>query len=189
MMRGTEQPDLNADQKQKICMYLTAGCDRETAAKLTNCSHWDIHCSMLADAVFAAEVRYAEGASELAHVRNVQNAAQDVKNWRASVWWLERRSPERYGKRDAGTVTTRHLKAFVAQLVAVVMEELQDVDAQRRLVDRFNQLTSSLDQLIFADASGPNSSRHHRGQRSLEDAQPESADALEDGAELDEELA
>ena len=60
---------------------------------------------MLRDADFAAEVRRAEAPVELSHMRNVQNAAQDGKNWRASVWWLERRSPERFGPRGAGTVT------------------------------------------------------------------------------------
>lgn len=179
---------LSDEQKQKVCMYLSAGCDRETAAKLTNCSHWDIHGAMLGDAAFAAEVRYSEGASELAHVRNVQHAAQDVKNWRASVWWLERRSPERYGKRDAGTVTTRHMKAFVAQLVAVVVEELQDPIARQRLADRFDQLVASLDQLIFENAGGPIDDDKEGCYQILEDVPPESSGDLDiDSSDLDEE--
>jgi hypothetical protein len=188
-MRGSQPPNLSNDQKQNICMFLSAGCDRETAAKLANCSHWDIHGAMLGDATFATEVRHAEGASELAHVRNVQNAAQDVKNWRASVWWLERRSPERYGKRDAGTVTTRHLRAFVAQLVSIVVEELQDVGARQRLVDRFDQLLHSLDQLMFEEPTPMSNPCSGSEQSLLNDAQQENADKIDvDASDLDEEL-
>jgi hypothetical protein len=151
MARESERPPLSNEQKQKVCLYLSAGCDRESAAKLVRCSLWDIRCAMQFDAAFGDEVRHAEGASELAHVRNVQNAAQDVKNWRASVWWLERRSPERFGRRAAGTVTTRQLKAFVAQLVAMVVEEMRDADDRRRLLERFDQLVTTLDQLVFED--------------------------------------
>jgi hypothetical protein len=158
MTRETDILQLSDDQKHKICLYLSTGCDRETAAKLTHCAHWDMHYAMLRDTNFAADVRRAEGASELVHVRNVQNAAQDVKNWRASVWWLERRSPERYGKRDANTVTTRHLKAFVAQLVSVVVEELPDASDRQRIVDRFGQLLRELDQLVFEEPGAPSSS-------------------------------
>ena len=56
------------------------------------------------DAEFVANVRRAEASVELSHMRNVQQAAKDKKDWRASVWWLERRSPERFGT-PRGTVT------------------------------------------------------------------------------------
>jgi hypothetical protein len=142
-------PQLSDERKQKICLYLSVGCDREAAAKLCDCTHWDIHCAMQRDAAFADEVRRAEGASELVHVRNVQNASQDAKNWRASVWWLERRSPERFGKRGAGTVTTRQLKAFIAQLATIVTQEISDANDRQRLLDRFDRMIKTLDQLIF----------------------------------------
>jgi hypothetical protein len=178
---------LSDEQKNNICLYLSAGCDREAAAKLAHCSHWELHSAMTRDTAFAEKARHAEGASELAHVRNVQNAAQDVKNWRASVWWLERRSPERFGRRDAGTVTTRQLKAFVAQLVAIVIEELHDAGDRQRIVDRFDELIKTLDQLIFDDSNGPgetsgSASSKPREQTNLDNADPMS----DDETELDE---
>ena len=181
MTRESQPLQLSDEQKNNICLYLSAGCDREAAAKLAHCTQWDLHWAMMCDASFAEKVRRAEGASELAHVRNVQNAAQDVKNWRASVWWLERRSPERFGRRDAGTVTTRQLKAFVAQLVAIVTEELHDANDRQRIVDRFDNLIETLDRLIFDDSNGPcGTSRPDistpREQTSHDDADPMSDD-------------
>ena len=108
---STLQPALRRTEAT-MSAILSIGCDRETAANYTNCSLSDIRREMLRDVAFAAEVLQAEAASELAHMRNVQNAAGENKNWRASVWWLERRSPERFGRRNAETITTRQLKAL-----------------------------------------------------------------------------
>jgi len=144
---------------------------------------------MSRDASFASEVRRAEGASELAHVRNVQNAAQDVKNWRASTWWLERRSPERFGRRSAGTVTTRQLNAFVAQLVSVVMDELRDATDRQRLIDRFNQVVKSLDALIFDDVQSLNEPCRNGTVNLMELANQYGADSSDGNTtDLDDEL-
>ena len=105
--------ELTAEQQGQVYGILSVGCDRETAANYIGCSLADIVRAMRQDAEFGASVRRTEAAAELSHMRTVQNAAKDEKHWRASVWWLERRSPERFGSRSAGAVTSRHLKAFL----------------------------------------------------------------------------
>jgi len=180
MVRKIDFPHLSDEQKRKICAYLSIGCDRETAAKLSNCSHSDVLCEMSRDPVFAVEVRHAEGAGELTHVRNVQNAAQDAKNWRASVWWLERHSPERFGRRDVGTVTTRQLKAFVAQLVSIVIEEFADAEDRQRLLDRFHRLVRTLDQLILDEVGAPSESPDTVPSNLLEHSTQDEADSFDD---------
>jgi hypothetical protein len=47
---------------------------------------------------FSDDVLMAEGESEARAVLTVQKAA--VEDWRAMAWFLERRAPERWGKRD-----------------------------------------------------------------------------------------
>jgi hypothetical protein len=135
---------LSDEQRHNICLLLSTGCDREAAATFARCSPFDIQREMLHDPDFAADVRHAEARSELAHIRNVQNAAQDVKNWRASVWWLERRLPERFGRRAAETITTRQLQAFIAQLAASVFDAIQDPGDRERLMERLEQMERSL---------------------------------------------
>jgi len=184
MARKPDPPHMSDEQRRKVCAYLSIGCDREAAAKLSNCSHPDMRREMSRDPAFAVEVRRAEAAGELIHVRNVQNAAQDVKNWRASVWWLERHSPERFARRGAGTVTTRQLKAFVAQLASIVIEELPDAADRQRLLDRFEQLIKTLDQLIFDDASASSDSPGTGPLNLLENSTRDEADPC-DGDTID----
>jgi hypothetical protein len=48
---------------------------------------------------FRHAVTRAEAEAEVAHVANVKKAA-DEGTWQASVWWLERRRSEDWGRRD-----------------------------------------------------------------------------------------
>ncbi len=41
----------------------------------------------------------AEAKAEVFHLKNIETAS--VKNWFASAWFLERKHPERWGKREA----------------------------------------------------------------------------------------
>ena len=68
---------------------------------------------MRQDRAFAAQLRRTEAGAELAHMGTVKEAAKEAKNWRASVWWLERHAPDRFGPRGAGTVTVRQLDEFL----------------------------------------------------------------------------
>jgi hypothetical protein len=155
MERESDSSHLNEEQRHTICLLLSTGCDRETAAKFVGCSMNDIRRSMLRDPTFADEVHRAEAASELAHMRNVQHAARDKKDWRASVWWLERHSPERFGRRSAGTFTTSQLKSFIAQLASAVTEAVKDPDDLRRLLTRLAELDQSLQERCFGDDLPP----------------------------------
>jgi hypothetical protein len=103
---------------------------------------------MLQDAEFAAAVCRSEAGAELNHMRNIQQAAKDEKNWRASVWWLERRSPERYGPRGAGVVTARQIKAFVEILADVLREDVRDAEERQQILARLNTLAGSVDQML-----------------------------------------
>jgi hypothetical protein len=132
--------ELTLEQKGQICGILSVGCDRETAAAFIGCSPADIARAMRHDDPFANDVRRTEASAELSHMRNVQQAAKDVKNWRASVWWLERRSPERFGARSPGTITSRHLKTFIQMLADNVNEDVQDIEDRQRILERFEQI-------------------------------------------------
>src|SRR5687768_13729973 len=90
---------LTDEQKSQIRGILSVGCDRQTAVDYVGCSLADIRRAMLEDAAFMADVRRAEAGIELMHMRNVQEAAEKKKEWRASVWWLEQRSPERFARK------------------------------------------------------------------------------------------
>jgi len=152
-MDSSVGPALTDAQKREVCAILSVGCDRLGAAKYVGCLWEQIRSAMLEDQQFAADIRRAEAGAELTHMRNVQSAARDEKHWRASVWWLERRSPERYGRRDAGAVTPRQLERVVDLLADVVSEEVSDAQDRLHLLERLQQITDSLEQLICDDGS------------------------------------
>jgi hypothetical protein len=143
-MENLASSTLTDAQKREVCAILSVGCDRLAAAKYVGCSWPEIRSAMQEDGRFAAEVRRAEAGAELTHMRNVQNAARDDKHWRASVWWLERRSPERYGRREAGAVTPGQLERVVGLLAEVVSEEIRDAQDRQRLLERLGRITDSL---------------------------------------------
>jgi hypothetical protein len=144
---------LTDEQKAQVCGILSVGCDRQTAADYVACSLADIRHAMQQDAAFMADVCRAEAAIELTHMRNVQEIATGKKEWRASVWWLERRSPERFA-RKAGTLTSRQLKAFVTFLTEVYREEVRDEADRERLIARFNRLVEMLEQMLADSQPG-----------------------------------
>ncbi|MCI0335261.1 MAG: hypothetical protein L0228_18790 [Planctomycetes bacterium] len=139
--------DLTDEQKGQVFGILSVGCDWQTAADFVGCSLAELRRAMQQDSAFAARVRRSEANVELMHMRIVQESATDKKNWRASIWWLERRSPERFARR-AGVVTARQLKAFVSILVDIFSEEVRDAGDRQRLIASFNRVVASLEQML-----------------------------------------
>jgi hypothetical protein len=139
---------LTDEQKARICGVLTIGCDWQTAADLVGCTFAEIRRAMQADAGFAVSVRRAEARAELAHMRTVQDAAKEAKNWRASVWWMERHAPDRYGPRGAGEITARQLKAFTALMADILAGDASSPDSRQQLLARLSQLNDSVAQLL-----------------------------------------
>lgn len=145
---------LSDEQKGQICGILSVGCDRETAANFVGCSLTEIGHMMQLDPAFALNILRTEAGTELSHMRNVQQAAKDVKNWRASVWWLERHSPERFGARGAGEVTVRQLKAFVETLAGVLNDEFQNEEQRKRVIGRLDQAIRTLEEMMRSAVAG-----------------------------------
>ena len=139
-------PDLDPMQKQKICSIVQLGCPRATAAKHVGCTLSSIQSAARGDPQFAADLQRAEAQNELSLMKNVFVAAQEPKNWRASVWALERTYPERYLRRAPGTVSVDQLSRLVDALVNIVVEEMTDHSHRERVVRRVNEVVNHLRQ-------------------------------------------
>ena len=144
-------PVLTNEQKGRIYGILSVGCDRQTAADYIGCSLTDIRSVMQHDSAFAKEVRRCEAEVEFNHMRNVQAIARDKKEWRASVWWLERRSPERFGRRTAGAVTARQLKTYIAVLSNLLHDVVPDFKERQAAIDQLNALADDVDKMLRDD--------------------------------------
>ncbi|MBI1294290.1 hypothetical protein GC175_04950 [bacterium] len=103
---------LTAERVSALCGLLADGVPVETACGAVNMNRrtfyqWLERGEAEPETVygeFAQLVRTAQDAAEVWHVQNVKQAAQESRNWTASAWWLERRFPERWGKRERITV-------------------------------------------------------------------------------------
>lgn len=125
---------MTPQQKQQIIAAVTIGCDRETAAAYAGLTAEEVAAAGTDD-LFGRELRRAEATAEINHLRTVHNAIQDPKNWRAAVWYLKSRSPERYDRKQH-TINDDELAEFVAKLMEalhdLVPEENRD-ELQRRI--------------------------------------------------------
>jgi hypothetical protein len=158
---------LTDEQQGRICGVLSVGCDWTTAARIAECSLADIRRAMRHDAEFAKSVRRSEAGAELSHMRTIQEAAKDAKNWRASVWWLERHAPERFGARRADAVTATQLKAYIGILADIVVGEERSGASRADILGRLKSFAESVDQLL-------------KNQRMLEDEADASLDGMDE---------
>jgi hypothetical protein len=142
---------LDDEQIGQIYGILSVGCDRQTAASFVGCTLADIRRAMQNDATFAAGVCRAEAGVELNHMRNIQQAARDEKHWRASIWWLERRLPERFGPRGPNVLTSRQVKAFAETLVDALDGIVHNDDDRKRFTEWLKSLELSADRMARDD--------------------------------------
>ncbi len=136
---------LTEDQKQDFCLIVSVGCDRETACKYLSCTPAQLYQELKQDNQFAAKLLQGEAASELNHMRNLHNAAKDEKHWRASVWWLERRSPDRFGRRAAGAISQDTLRKVIEQFAEVVVTEISTVKDRQKVLKKLAEIAYTIE--------------------------------------------
>jgi hypothetical protein len=83
-----------------------------------------------------AAIEKAEGEAEGLYTAKVAAAADDPKNWTAAAWWLERRHPDDFGRKDRVEVRVdlRTIAGKVAPDVDVdeVIAEAERIMAESR---------------------------------------------------------
>ena len=99
---------------------------------------------MQLDVGFRKQLLRAEATPEFNHMRNLYNAAKDEKHWRASVWWLERRSPERYARRAPGAITPTQLQQVIEALTGAIAGEVNNSQDRQRVLARLVQIARNL---------------------------------------------
>ncbi len=134
---------LNDEQRREIPAMLMVGLSRARAADYIGCTPEELYEFSQIDETFAAALRRAEATAELAHLRAVHEACKDPKNWRASLWMLERRYPDRYGKRPPNVVTHEQLNDIIKQMAEIILEETPDDEQREKILRRVELLVAS----------------------------------------------
>ncbi len=136
-------------EKKGIIAVLTAGCSRETAAIYAKCSQWKLRQAIAEDGKFAAEIVKAEQESEVFFVNKIRKAADKEQYWRAAAWALERRFPNRYAARGAGTLTMEQVRQIVSRLADIVVQEIPGGSERRKILRRIHDLVKSGETEIY----------------------------------------
>lgn len=121
-------------QRRALINALILGTDRTTAAHWAGLTENELTSALAQYPDLERDVSQAEATATLNHVTTLKDAAKDPKNWRASVFWLRSRKPDRYA-RNAGAITKTQLTEFIEQLFSELAahfepEELRDVHAK-----------------------------------------------------------
>ncbi len=143
---------LDESLQRQFCSVLQVGCDRQTACHFLGITARQLHEALQTNAEFQAKVLCAEASPEFNHMHNVFNASKDEKNWRASVWWLERNSPERYARSSPAALTTKQLQQAIDELADVLVQAVADPRDQQRLLDELGIFARQLEGESFEPA-------------------------------------
>jgi len=99
MARRRMTEEMKATAKRSIVMTLEAGNTLKASYGYAGISDQTLYNWLKVDQEFEREVQRAINKAEVHHVANVLKAASEG-TWQASAWWLERRIPEAYGRKD-----------------------------------------------------------------------------------------
>ena len=132
---------LSAEQKEKILQVVRFGCDRITACDYVDCSPPELSQAMACDANFQSEYRRAAATAEVNRMKVINEAADDVKNWRAATWWFERREQERAEQERENAA---ELEAYVGKVEALIVDMIDDLPVRRKLLSRLKGLGGRL---------------------------------------------
>lgn len=78
-------------------------------------------------------------------MRNIQDAAKKSQYWRAAAWALERRCPDDYGPRRAGTLTFDQVRNLLTQVAEIVIQEIPAASQRKKVLHRLQKLTREIE--------------------------------------------
>lgn len=122
-------------EKGQLDAVLKMGCNRDTACKYAGVSADRLLAEMQRDPTFERSILHAESQPEVRHIGNVNKASQDEKNWRSSVWWLERREREQETAHDSSQWNyPAAVRDALDRLIEVVTTEIADPSRRQAVV-------------------------------------------------------
>ena len=141
--RKREAQQLDELQRRDIVTIVSVGGSRQTAAKHVGCTVRTINETARDDAAFDRKLRQAESQHELTQLQNLRTAAE--KHWQASVWLLERKYPEVYGRRDPRQLTILQVGHLLAGLADIIVAEVPEAEYREKILSRLKELTAQLE--------------------------------------------
>lgn len=113
-------PHVTSSQVERLLNGLRVGMTRSAACAWAGFHRATLY-RMLEDATFATEVEKAEGEAKAVYESKIAEAAS-AGTWQAAAWWLERRHPGEYARKERVDINVD---------IRTVLERLTDDPAER----------------------------------------------------------
>ena len=144
---------LTPQRQQRICEALRAGNTRAASAAYGGIDESTLYrwiargeaATRGAYSEFRKAIKEAESAAEIRNVALIQKAAQET--WTAAAWWLERRKPDDWARRE-----TRRIEGHDGGPVKTQQQHTTQYDLESLDTD---QLTALVDLLRAAKKGEP----------------------------------
>lgn len=131
--------------RETIGAMLAIGCDLRMAAWVVGRSPAEVKALIEEDKAFLREVQKGHSHFDYKHLSHLDKAAKDPKNWRVSMWLLERLRPERYEKQRPRTIKESQLMPLLRSMADALVDGLSDEAARETLFDRVMAAAEALD--------------------------------------------
>lgn len=132
------------DTRAKITAMLGIGCDLRMAAWVVGRSPAEVKRLVEEDPTFVRDVQKGNSTFDYKHLQQLDQAARDKKNWRVSMWLLERLRPDRYEKQRPRTIKERQLAPLVKSLADALVESIEDDEQRAAVLARVMQTVDDL---------------------------------------------
>ncbi|MBA4104127.1 MAG: hypothetical protein C0485_00085 [Pirellula sp.] len=118
------------------------GCPRAAGAKYLGLTPEELEAEAARDETLAKELLRAEGTAVLLHMGNVRKAANDEKNWRTSVWWLEQQARLDKATGPAGPSLQEAVREALERFAELIVNEIPDVERRQRVLTQLINITT-----------------------------------------------
>lgn len=144
MANRSRKLKLDEAKRREIIAILSVGGTRKMAATYVGCATATIRATARRIPEFAKELREAELGPEHTFLKAIKTAAEDVKQWRAAAWALERLFPERYAKRKPDSITPEQLTEVIKALAEIIAGEVPVKRYRKRVLERLAKLIEEI---------------------------------------------
>ncbi len=133
---------MDSFERSRIVELLRMGCPRAAGAKYLGLTPEELEAEVARDETLAKEVLRAEGMAVLLHMGNVRKAANDEKNWRTSVWWLEQQARLDKASGPAGATLQEAVREALERFAELIVNEISDVERRQRVLTQLMNITT-----------------------------------------------
>lgn len=130
--------------KAQLLEAVMAGMEIKDAAKLNGISEYRLGI-IRSNPDFEELLQACQGNVELDHLKNI-NMAGKLGQWQASAWFLERKFPDKYGKKD----TIRHeYEVKLGTFMRVVLDIVNQTTPELKKLILQNLRTINVDSVVY----------------------------------------